>query len=59
LLVEAPSDKRKSMQRFHQKAVVDLGMSGLGGADPSEVFKGFMLRDHPFHRFGCRPRKAT
>jgi DNA transposition AAA+ family ATPase len=55
-LIEAPSDKSKSIQRFYQKALFDMGMSGHGGADPFEVFKGYMLRGYPFRRFGHRPR---
>jgi len=56
LRIEAPSDKSKSVQRFYQRALFDLGYSGYGGADPFEVFKGLMLRSYPFRRFGHRPR---
>lgn len=55
-LIEAPSDKSKAVKRFYQKALFDIGASGHGGADPFEVFAGYMLRSYPFRRLGQRPR---
>lgn len=55
-LFESPSDKSKSIQRFYQKALFDLGFRGFGGADPFELFRGQMLRSFPFRTFKPRPR---
>lgn len=55
-LFEAPSDKSKSINRFYQKALFDLGFGGFGGSDPFEFFKGQMLRSFPFRRYKPRPR---
>ncbi len=55
-LFEAPSDKSKSITRFYQKALFDLGFGGFGGSDPFEFFKGQMLRSYPFHRYQPQPR---
>ncbi|MBK8441736.1 MAG: hypothetical protein IPL38_20305 [Rhodobacter sp.] len=38
-LIEAPSDKSKSIKLFYQKALFELGASGHGGADPFEVLR--------------------
>jgi len=54
LLIEAPSDKSQSVRRFYQKALFDLGFCGHGGADPFEVFMGYMLRSFPFRGYGPR-----
>lgn len=55
-LMEAPSDKSRSLDKFFRKALFDLGFYGHGGADPYEYFKGVMLRSHPFRTGGHRPR---
>jgi DNA transposition AAA+ family ATPase len=55
-LIEAPSDKSKAVRRFYQSALFDLGVYGHGGADPFDVFTGYMLRSYPFRRAGQRKR---
>jgi AAA domain len=55
-LMEAPSDKSRSLDKFFRKALFDLGFYGHGGADPYEYFKGVMLRSFPFRTAGYRPR---
>lgn len=55
-LIEAPSDKSASVRRFYQSALYDLGAYGHGGADPFDVFTGYMLRSYPFRRAGQRKR---
>lgn len=55
-LIEAPSDKSKSVRRFYQSALYDIGVYGHGGADPFDVFAGYMLRSFPFRRAGQRKR---
>lgn len=55
-LIEAPSDKSKAVRRFFQSALFDIGAYGHGGADPFDVFTGYMLRSYPFRRAGQRKR---
>lgn len=55
-LIEAPSDKSKVVLRFYQSALIDIGVYGHGGADPFDVFTGYMLRSYPFRRIGRRNR---
>jgi hypothetical protein len=55
-LIEAPSDKSKAVRRFYLSALSDIGVYGHGGADPFDVFAGYMLRSYPFRRAGQRKR---
>ncbi len=45
-LVEAPSDKSKAVRRLYQATLFDIGACGHGGADPFDVFTGYMLRSY-------------
>jgi type II secretory pathway predicted ATPase ExeA len=56
ILIEAPADKSAAVRRFYLSALCDIGVYGHGGADPFDVFTGYMLRSFPFRRHGQRKR---